>query len=393
MGNHDGLILRILRDAGPLSRAELARRSSLSPTTLTKLTARLIEYGIIGETELAADGASSAFIGRPPIDIALLSDSFYVLAVHIGLNTVRVALANLRAELFRETEFRFVPGHDTAEVVISRLATSIRALLAKARIARSRILGVGVAAPGPVDESHRCILLSINVGWRDVPFADLLEDAIGLPVTVEHNVRAMALGEYRRGGWHGRSLFFVYMKTGLGAGMIIGGASFRPGRYGVMELGHIKVVPDGRLCACGSYGCLETVLSERSLDEAVTEAGGNTADLMQAVTQIDHIRVKAVEHLTTALASAVNLLNPDLIVLGGLFTEAPDRLFSDVDRELRKKVFPVLRGSIQLERSRLGYDAGLVGAAAVALDTFLYEANVDTRPGSQKPAMPHRSRA
>ena len=84
---------------GPLPRAELARRSRLSPTTLTKLTARLIEYGIIGETELPADAAPSAFIGRPPIDITLLSDSFYVLAVHIGLGTVRVALANLRADL------------------------------------------------------------------------------------------------------------------------------------------------------------------------------------------------------------------------------------------------------------------------------------------------------
>ena len=385
MGNHDGLILRMLRDAGPLPRAELARRSGLSPTTLTKLTGRLIEYGIIGETEPAADAASSAFIGRPPIDIALLSDSFYVLAVHIGLDTVRVALANLRAELFRQTDFRFVPGHDTAEAVIGQLAASIRTLLAKARIARSRILGIGVAAPGPVDESHRRILLSINVGWRDVPFADLLEEAIGLPVTVEHNVRAMALGEYRRAGWHGLSLLFVYMKTGLGAGMIIGGAAFRPGRYGVMELGHMKVVQDGRLCACGSYGCLETVLSERSLTESVTQAGGNAADLMQAVTQIDPIRVPAVEHLTTALASAVNLLNPDLIVLGGLFAEAPDRLFSDVDTELRKKVFPVLRDSIRLERSRLGFDAGLVGAAAVALDTFLYEANGDPALARKNP--------
>ncbi len=96
MGNHDGLILRMLRDAGPLPGAELARRSGLSPTTLTKLTARLIEHGIIGETEPAADAVSSAFIGRPPIDIALLSDSFYVLAVHIGFDTVRVALVNLR---------------------------------------------------------------------------------------------------------------------------------------------------------------------------------------------------------------------------------------------------------------------------------------------------------
>ena len=130
MGNHDGLILRTLRDAGPLPRAELARRSGLSPTTLTKLTGRLIEYGIIGETELAADAASSAFIGRPPIDIALLSDSFYVLAVHIGLDTVRVALANLRAELFRQTDFRFVPGRDTAESIIGQLVTSIRTLLA-----------------------------------------------------------------------------------------------------------------------------------------------------------------------------------------------------------------------------------------------------------------------
>ena len=391
MPRHSGHILRLLRDAGPLPRAELARRSGLSATTLTKLASRLIARGLVGEV----DGRSSAAppIGRPPVDLALLADACSVLAVHIGVGSVRIALTNLRAEPGLATSFRFRAGEDGAEAVIGRVARKAEALIARAGLSRKRIVGIGVAAPGPVDRDRRNLLLSINIGWRDVPLAPLLERATGLPVIVEHNVRAMALGEYRYGGGReSHSLLFVYLRTGIGAGMVIDGAPFRPGRHGVTELGHIRVVANGRRCACGGFGCLETVLSKRDLTASVSRAGGDPGRLMQSVAAIDAVRTRTVDALSTALASAVNLLNPDLIVLGGIFADAPNRLFVELGEELHHKVFPVLRGTVRLQRSSLGNRIGVVGAAAACLDSLLYDAARTSSQSLPHPAPPQRNK-
>ncbi|MFI6325370.1 ROK family protein [Nonomuraea sp. NPDC050556] len=355
-----GLVLRLLRDEGPLPRAELARRTGLSATTMTKVVAQLIEEGNLAERSVT--DSPEPRIGRPATDVALVPGSAWVVGVQVGVGAVQIGLCDLLGRAGWTSGFEFA-ADAPVDPMLDRLAGAIDELVKESGV--ERVLGIGVAAPGPVDPDHRVNLLSVNAGWHDVRFADLLEGALGLATVVDHNVRAMALAEARY-GCRERNLLYVHVRTGLGAGVVLNGRPFQPGVYGVTELGHLRVVERGRKCACGSTGCLETVVSEPYLAAKVG------APIMAALDDHPEVRDELVDYLSTGLAAAVNLLNPEHIRLGGIFCDAPDALLDRIRGALRDKTFPVLRDSVHLDRSSLGMDAGVAGGAAVALDRFFY---------------------
>ncbi|GAA2212444.1 ROK family transcriptional regulator [Nonomuraea monospora] len=378
---HRRLVLRTLRDHGPHPRADLARRLGLSPTTMTKVVAQLLDEGLVSEG--ATDGPGTR-VGRPSTGIRLRAGARQVIGVQVGAGTVRLGLCDLKARARDVRSFAFDLAGEPPEQVVARIADAAAALAGQAG---DRLLGIGVAAPGPVDPGQRRNVLSVNLGWRDVAFADPLERALGVPAVVDHNVRAMALAEARYGDTGGADpLLYVYVRTGVGAGVVIGGQPFRSGTHGVTELGHLRVVERGRPCACGSTGCLETVVAEPYLAErahALLGAGADDlgADPLARLTsaaaggdgRADAALDEVAGHLATGLASAVNLLNPALILLGGAFRTAPEPVFDRVRQALRARAFPLLRDAVQVRRATLGPDAGVIGSAAVALDRFFYD--------------------
>ncbi len=369
MGVHHGHVLRILRDEGPQSRAELARRSKLSATTLTHVTAHLLKDGSVMESETGGLGS----VGRPAQAIRLVPDAYAIAGVHVGAGGVQVTVADLRASSKGTRSFDFdIQGADPA-IIVKRAATAVTELAQEAQIEMRRLLGVGISVPGPVDVARRKSLFSINVGWRNVPFAEMMEQSLGVPAIVEHNVSAMALAESRYGiGGDVSALLYVYLRTGLGAGLVVDGMSFRPGGHGAVELGHIQITQDGAKCACGNTGCLETFLREDALMKAAGLTGLAPKNLLAHVEKNTATWDVVVRHLTTALASAVNLLTPDLIVFGGHLGEAPESLFDRLRVDLPPRVMPHMREILDIRRSDFGPLAGAVGGAAVALDHFFY---------------------
>lgn len=371
MGIHHGAILRILRDDGPQSRAELARRTSLSPTALTHLTAQLLKDGTV--TELTQSTGAGAAVGRPATNVALVPESQFVVGVHLGAGTIHATITDLKASPKTMASLHFDTATSRPSAVIAKVARTVEGLIGKTGIERSRLLGLGLGVPGPVDTERRRNLLSINYDWRDVPFADELETALGMPVVIEHNVSAMALAESRYGiGRDADALLYIYLRTGLGAGLVVHGMPFRPGGHGAVELGHIQVVEHGERCACGSVGCLETFLSERALSRAAHIDRPHPKSLLAAVEHYPEAWEAAVRHLTTAIASATNLLNPDLIVFGGHLAEAPDSFLDAIREKVPPRVLPPMRDALRFERSSLGAGAGAIGGAAAALDHLFY---------------------
>ncbi|MGJ7441318.1 ROK family protein [Aquipuribacter sp. MA13-6] len=376
---HRSLVLRALRDEGPLPRIELARRLDLSPTTITKVVAQLITDGVIAEGTTVANGQK---LGRPSTDVAIVPGAASVVGVQVRAGAVNVGLCDLLGHTIRTAEIVFDPQSAPSDRVLDLVATQVRKIVRPRRSQPSGpVIGVGVAAPGPVDLANRTNVLAINLGWRDVRFSDRIEEATGLPTVVDHNVRAMAFAEAVLGRHHDADpLLFVYIRTGVGAGAVIDGRPFRPGPYGVTELGHLQVVEKGRPCTCGATGCLETVASEPYLQqqlELIGRAAERPLPALLAAVDEGEPRAQAVlddlvDHLATGLASAVNLLNPRLIAFGGMFDDAPDRILELLQARLVGRVFPVLRDTVRLQRSSLGEDAGVIGAASVALDRFFY---------------------
>jgi len=369
MSIHHGHVLRILRDEGPLSRAELARRSKLSATTLTHVTAHLLKDGTVIESETGGVGS----VGRPAQAIRLVPEAYTVAGVHIGAGNVQVSITDLQASAKGMASFDFdLPSADPV-VIIKRISGIVANLAEEAQIETKRLLGVGISVPGPVDIGRRKAIASINIGWKNVPFADLMEQALSLPTIVEHNVSAMALAESRYGiGRTVPALLYVYLRTGLGAGLVIDGMPFRPGGHGAVELGHIQISQNGAPCACGNTGCLETFVRESTLMEAAGLTGAAPERLLAHVEKNSEAWDVVVRHLTSALASAVNLLTPDLIVFGGHLGEAPDSLFDRLRNDLPPRVMPHMRDILNIQRSSFGSQAGAIGGAAVALDHFFY---------------------
>lgn len=369
MGIHHGQILRILRDQGALSRAALARRSKLSATTLTHVTAKLLYDGAILECEVN----EASGVGRPAQAVRLISEAHKVAGVHIGAGHVQVAITDLKAAPKAVASFEFDIHGTEPDRVIELAAAAVKDLAAEIQMDVAKLLGVGVAVPGPVDAERRRILTSLNLGWRDVSVADKVERAIGLPAILEHNVSAMALAESRYGiGRDVPALLYVYLKIGLGAGLVVDGMVFRPGGRGAVEVGHIQITPDGARCACGNTGCLETFLCEDALMNVAGLEGPAPTDLLARVAQNERAWNTIIVHLTTALASAVNLLTPDLIVFGGYLGLAPDSLFEKLRADIPPRVMPHMRDILRLERATFGVQAGAVGGATVALDHFFY---------------------
>jgi predicted NBD/HSP70 family sugar kinase len=371
-----GQVLALIRDQGPMPRVELARRLALSATTITRVVTELESERVLVEGEAAAPSGA----GRPAATLHIRAAGRRVCAVQIGIGTVQLGLFDARGERRAVDQFDYA-ADSPAEVVLPLIAQAIERLCRAGGVERSGLLGIAVAVPGPVDAGGRRMLISINLRWQDVAVADVLERLTGLPVTVEHNVRAMALAEVRFGQGKGiASVAFVYLRTGLGAGLVVEGQPFSGGVHGAIELGHLPVIRDGTACVCGGRGCIETVLSEAALRRTTAQLGldptPNALSALWAASRSNREAARALEAIVTPLAMGLSalttLLNPQRVVLGGALADIPDALFDQIVQASWRGAFPAIRKSIRMERSSLGPDVGLAGAAAVALDRFFY---------------------
>lgn len=370
-----GHVLSLIRDEGPMSRAELARRLDLSATTITRVVNELDTSKVLAEGQALAQAGA----GRPANTLHIRADSCSVAAVQIGIGVVQLGIFNALGERLATDQFPYAV-EDGADAMLRRVADGLRSLGQASGVAGS-LSGIGVAVPGPVDAAGRRMLVSIRLDWRDVPVADTLEALTGIATTVEHNVRAMALAEARYGQGRGlRSVAFVYLRSGLGAGLVVQGQPFSGGVHGAIEIGHLQVIEGGVACVCGGKGCIETVMSEAAL-RAVTkrlrivpEPNALTAIWSAAQRRQDAAQVidGIVAPLATGLSALATLLNPELVLLGGALADIPDALFERIVQAAWQRALPVVRTSSRIERSQLGVDAGLAGGATVALDRFLY---------------------
>jgi N-acetylglucosamine repressor len=393
--NVQAIVLTLLR-AGQLSRVELAKETGLSTTTITNLTSELIANGII--TEQGAEATTELRkVGRPRTMLRIIPRARYTIGVHIGVGLFRAAITDLHAEII-DSELHAFELAQPAEQVVDQIALTIKLLIARNDVKRERILAVGVGASGLVDHETGVNVFAPRLQWREIAIRARLEQALDFPVVVENNVRSMALAESLFGLGQGVDILaFVYGRVGVGAGFILKGNIFRGGGAGVGEMGHTTIIcQSGERCSCGNTGCLETLVSEPALlrkaqehldndpgsllykkiqerkiplsAELVFEAARAGDEVMQA-----EIREQAY-YLGVALANLVNVLNPELIILGGIFAQGHDLYLPAVTRTVRDCAFGGLGKNLRLEVTSFGWRAGVVGAASLALSSAFYHA-------------------
>jgi predicted NBD/HSP70 family sugar kinase len=397
---HRGLLLRLLGEEGPMTRRDLAHGSGLSIPTAASIVSELLTSGYI--TESVPAHSRGAPRGPRANLLVLARHAHVVLGVDVGAGQVRIGLCDLSGVVSEVVSVPVRRGTQATEL----LAAAVGAATPLIRTAGKRLLGIGVCVPGPVDPAGRRNLLSLALGWRDVPVAERFEEAFSTPVVAEYNVRAMALAEARHGlGLRAENLLYVHLGDGLGFAFVVDGRPFRQGAHGVCELAHHRVVERGPRCSCGATGCLEAVLGEPYLRQRIRDAAGSSSVLAplvrrrMPVLELLDLAVQSgdrcaaailddvVDHLSTAIALSVNVFSPTRVALGGELASAPKEVLGRVQAASHAKVSRLLNDQVRIERSEIGRYPGVLGAGTVALDRLFYRDQSPTTAvrGSRRP--------
>jgi predicted NBD/HSP70 family sugar kinase len=342
--NMRAVLLTLLKNRD-ISRVRLAELTGLSATTISNLVADLLDRGIVTE-EGTKQPESRRKVGRPRTALRLAPEARHAVGVHIGVSQVRVAVTDLYAHPLSFLSLDHLGGKSPPEA-LNETAALIQEGITQSGVDPDRVVGVCVGASGLVNPHSGVNVFAPNLDWHNVPIREQLAKRLQLPVCVENNVRAMVLGEALFGAGQGVSaLAFVYARVGVGAGFVVDGQLYRGSAAGAGEIGHMTIIPDGGdACRCGNTGCLETLVAEpvivRLAEElarqdrngilATSLAQGEGTPIERVfeaaragdIGTLDMLSRRA-RYMGIALANLVNVLNPELILLGGVFAQGQD---------------------------------------------------------------------
>lgn len=363
--NNRRAITSLLAGAGPMSRADLARGTGLSRTTVSSLVGELIAAGHVVETDRGRPHKGGS--GRPPLLVALATPGGGVAGVDIGHRHVRVAVADRRgAVLAEETEAMDVD--EDGRAAIDRAARMVRSL------AGGELDAVAMCVPAPLDRRSARVRTGILPGWLEISPAEELHRRLEVPVYADNDANLGALAEHAHGAARGAAdVVYVKVASGLGAGILLGGRLHR-GATGIAgELGHVQVVEEGQVCRCGNRGCLETLVAAPRLLAVLQPAYDETLTVERVMALeaegdagVRRVLSDAGRAVGRALADLCNNLNPALVVVGGSLGQATsllDAIRGSVDRYAQ----PDTAAAVRVVSGSLGDRAEVLGAVALAI--------------------------
>ncbi|AYG04117.1 ROK family protein [Gryllotalpicola protaetiae] len=365
-------VLTIAHHVGPVSRSDVTRETGLNRSTIGALVGELVDLGLVTESGPNAN----LRVGRPSPVISP-NPRVAALAVNPEIDAVTVGLVGLdgRVQQRRRVALERVPTPDEA---VAAATDAIAGLIETASV--DHIVGIGVAMPGLVRPADGLVRRAPHLGWVDVPFAQMLTDACGLPVRASNDAQLGAYAEHVFGAGVGVSEL-IYVNggsSGIGGGVILGGAAFTGAAGHAGELGHVRVGASDAVDSGGLVGTLEAEVSRARLLEALglegksVDADGLTAAVLASEDPAVRAEVhRQLELLATALGTALTLFNPRLVVLGGFLATIYQADAAALDRAVAHATLPETLEGVQITRTRLGSDILLIGAAELAFEPLL----------------------
>jgi predicted NBD/HSP70 family sugar kinase len=386
------LVLKTIFDHQSISRAEIARLTSLTRTTVSDLVAGLLEEGLVSEVGL---GESQG--GKSPILLSLVEDSRCLIGLDLAQSQFTGAVVNLRGKIHTRlslpiSQTEDVNGEEALKLVYEILDQLVTAACQPA-------VGIGVGAPGLINTSLGTVVNAVNLDWQNLPLARLLEDRYRLPTYILNDSQAAAMGEFTFGnGSHFQdqpgtasesNLLVINARQGIGAGIVINGRLFQGDGGGAGEIGHVVVVRDNGLpCRCGNHGCLETVASTQAIIKRVKALQENNTVYFSESSRpkpnlesirnlflagdpdIHQIVMDTAYYMGIAIASLVGSFNIHHIVLTGDMTGFGEPWLEAIHQTIARHTLPRLAQDTQVEIGRLGGNGILLGASALLANNF-----------------------
>jgi predicted NBD/HSP70 family sugar kinase len=370
-----GQVLQLIRNGTCRTRKDLIEFTGLSRSTITDRVDRLIEAGYIHESGVASSGG-----GRPPSVLEVDATSRLVLVADLGASHARVALTDLAARPLAEEAraMRIELGPDS---VLSWVRQAFQRLLDRTGRSPEQVCGIGLDLPGSVDHASGTVLRSFLMpGWNGHPVRQAVGAGFEVPILVENDAKAMALGEWWSHWRHSRSLLLVKVSTGIGAGIVIDGRIYRGVEEAAGNIGHVRLSEtDDRVCTCGSRGCVASLAS----GFAVASDLGRPAsrDVVRLVHAGDPTAIARTQEagrtLGVVLATAVSLLNPGVLVLAGDMAETREHYLTGIRESVYRRSLPYTTRNLDIVTTALGEQAGIVGTAVLVMEHVLSPSVVD----------------
>ncbi|QIB27036.1 ROK family transcriptional regulator [Caloranaerobacter azorensis] len=377
-------ILQVIREKEPISRAEISKLTGLNPATVSNNVSNLIQMKIVREI---GSGESSG--GRKPVLLELNPKAFYIIGVDMGTTKVITAVTDIEGKIVKKVVMRF-PKDRTVKVVIDIIKDSIYKVIEGSNIEVDKILGIGMGVHGLVDCDKGISIYAPAFDWHNIDIKKIFEDEFSVPVNIDNDARVMALGEK----WFGRAknaLDFVCLNIGtaIGSGIYLNGELYRGSSFGAGEIGHINIVNRGPRCNCGNYGCLEVMASGPAIVDRFIErincgekskvidfVDGNLSNItgeiiFKAAIEGDELSKTILNetgrYIGLAVSVIINLLNPEMILIGGGVSKAGEFIFDAIKDTVFQKSMKHNVENTYIGPTGLGENCGVIGAATLIL--------------------------
>lgn len=381
-------VLKHLHQSGPLSRAKLARLTGLNKSTISSLVEELIDCGLILE-----GGTKNSGAGRPSTNLELNPNAGCIIGVEIGVGFLSIILTNFIGEIIwrRFEEINFISKQNE---IIGRIFAVVDEACEAASEYGYRLLGMGITLPGMVDDERGVLVFSPNLQWRDVPLRDIFSEYTGLPVFVDNDANAAALGEHLFGvARKAQHFLFIIDGVGVGGGLFLNGNIYRGANGLAGEIGHTSLyVEQTRPCRCGNRGCWENFANESSLYErirarlevgrcsSITSILENRSSpltlsiITQAAEAGDTETLEALSETGSALgmglANLVNIFNPEMVIIGGALSVVSKFLLPSIKKIVEERSLENIRKHTVILDSAFGPDASVMGAVAMVVQAI-----------------------
>jgi predicted NBD/HSP70 family sugar kinase len=351
--------------SGHYSRADIARSTGLSRSTVTGIVGGLLQVGVVQESSTQSSG------GRPSILLRVNQRVRLLVGIEMGASHISSVLTDLQGN-FLSTRSEPVDVQGQPQLALQHMETHIHEMLAELKLNSSALAGIGLAVPCPLAQSD---VLDLNILplWRDIRPAAQLRARFGVPVMMDNDANLGALAELWWGAGRGVGDFsYIKLATGVGAGQIINGQVYR-GSGGIAgEIGHTAIDANGPLCRCGLRGCLEAMVGREALERQV---GTDLESLIKNASAGDPASISAIENAGTymgiAVANLLNLMNPARVILGGALTQAGDLLLTPLIQAVEERALFSTVESSRVVLSQIGPQAVAKGAATLVLQAAL----------------------
>ncbi|WHY03399.1 ROK family protein [Neobacillus sp. DY30] len=366
--NNKALVLQLIMEKEPISRADIAQVSGLHKATVSSLVNELLEEELIFES---GPGESSG--GRRPVILHFNKVAGYAIGVDIGVNYVLCVLTDLKGNILIENNQRV--NRTPYPTILSTVQNMVQSLIDEMPGSRYGVVGIGVGVPGIVNKEGS-VLLAPNLGWTNIQLKMDLEKLFQVPVIIENEANAGAFGEQQFGaGQDYQNIIYISAGIGIGVGIILNKELYQ-GKNGFSgELGHMIIDIDGKPCSCGSRGCWEAYASEHALlEKATTDSLESMITLAEECDQTSHKLLGEIgTYLGYGINNIINTFNPDQVIIGNRLALAKQWIEQPIRTTIQKHTLTHHQKELQIDFSRLGKYSTALGVSAFVVEKFIKE--------------------